>query len=86
MKLRQPAPRHDQTAIFGARERRDGAFDLAGVAHIDRAHVHPKRRRRGLDGGDLRALIRRMSIENPLSSAPRIHGELLKLGRLWLRC
>ena len=29
---------------------------------------------------DLRALIRRMSIENPLWSAPRIHGELLKLG------
>src|SRR5262245_55022048 len=27
---------------------------------------------------DLRALIRRMSIENP--PAPRIHGELLKLG------
>src|SRR6201982_1336644 len=29
---------------------------------------------------DLRALIRRMSIENPLLGAPRIHGELLKLG------
>jgi transposase InsO family protein len=28
----------------------------------------------------LRALIRRMSIENPLGGAPRIHGELLKLG------
>jgi transposase InsO family protein len=28
----------------------------------------------------LRALIRRMSIENPLWGAPRIHGELLKLG------
>src|SRR5476651_1894815 len=31
-------------------------------------------------GTDLRALIRRMSIENPLLGAPRIHGELLKLG------
>ena len=31
-------------------------------------------------GPDLRALIRRMSIENPLWGAPRIHGELLKLG------
>jgi hypothetical protein len=31
-------------------------------------------------GSDLRALIRRMSIENPLWGAPRIHGELLKLG------
>ena len=29
---------------------------------------------------DLRALMRRMSIENPLWGAPRIHGELLKLG------
>jgi len=29
---------------------------------------------------DLRALIRWMSIENPLWGAPRIHGELLKLG------
>src|SRR6188472_3105664 len=29
---------------------------------------------------DLRVLIRRMSIENPLWGAPRIHGELLKLG------
>jgi hypothetical protein len=28
----------------------------------------------------LRALIRRMSIENPLWGVPRIHGELLKLG------
>ncbi|MFZ1194497.1 MAG: hypothetical protein WAN49_03590, partial [Pseudolabrys sp.] len=30
--------------------------------------------------GDLRALIRWMSMENPLWGAPRIHGELLKLG------
>ena len=29
---------------------------------------------------DLRALIKKMSIENPLWGAPRIHGELLKLG------
>jgi hypothetical protein len=28
---------------------------------------------------ELRALIRRMSIENPLWGAPRIHGEVLKL-------
>src|SRR5258705_8627085 len=31
-------------------------------------------------GADLRALIRRMSVDNPLWGAPRIHGELLKLG------
>jgi transposase InsO family protein len=29
---------------------------------------------------DLRALVQRMSVENPLWGAPRIHGELLKLG------
>src|SRR5580700_9751771 len=29
---------------------------------------------------ELRALIRRMSMENQLWGAPRIHGELLKLG------
>jgi transposase InsO family protein len=29
---------------------------------------------------ELRVLIRRMSLENPLWGAPRIHGELLKLG------
>lgn len=29
---------------------------------------------------ELRALIRQMSIENPIWGAPRIHGELLKLG------
>jgi len=29
---------------------------------------------------ELRALIRRMRVENPLWDAPRIHGELLKLG------
>jgi hypothetical protein len=29
---------------------------------------------------ELRVLIRRMSVENPLWGAPRIHGELFKLG------
>ncbi len=29
---------------------------------------------------ELRVLIRRMSVENPLWGAPRIHGELLKFG------
>jgi transposase InsO family protein len=29
---------------------------------------------------ELRVLIRRMSVQNPLWGAPRIHGELLKLG------
>ena len=40
---------------------------------------------RPLGGGpqietELRVLIRRMSVENPLWGAPRIHGELLKFG------
>src|SRR5246500_3280942 len=40
------------------------------------------RRRGGLPRVETepRALIRRMSIENPFWGAPRIHGELLKLG------
>ncbi len=39
----------------------------------------PRRGRPQIETG-LRALIRRMSIENPHWGAPRIHGELLKLG------
>jgi transposase InsO family protein len=44
-----------------------------------------RRKSRSLGGrpqidADLRALIRRISVDNPLWGAPRIHGELLKLG------
>ena len=53
MNDRRRARRHDQAAIRGARECRDGALDLAGVAHVDRAHLHPERRRHGLDCGEL---------------------------------
>jgi hypothetical protein len=47
--------------------------------------VYWRRKSRPLGGrpqidAELRALIRRMSAENPLWGAPRIHGELLKLG------
>src|SRR3984893_215149 len=48
-----------------------------------RRYWHWKSRRRGGRPPvetELRALIRRISIENPLWGAPRIHGELLKLG------
>ena len=31
-------------------------------------------------GSGLKALIQKMSLANPLWGAPRIHGELLKLG------
>jgi hypothetical protein len=41
--------------------------DIAGIT------VHPVEH-------ELRDLIRRISTENPLWGAPRIHGELLKLG------
>ena len=50
------------------------AFAAIGVG--DRAHGGG----RPQISAELRALIRRMSIENPLWGAPRIHGELLKLG------
>src|SRR6478672_10730839 len=40
---------------------------------------HGKPGRSGVSG-DTRELIRRMSRENPTWGAPRIHGELLKLG------
>jgi hypothetical protein len=53
MTRRQRARRHDQPAIRGARERRDGAVDFAGIAHVDRAQLHPQRGRHGLSGGEL---------------------------------
>jgi hypothetical protein len=49
MTRRQRARRHDQAAIRGARECRDGALDFAGIAHVDRTQFHPQRRRHGLD-------------------------------------
>src|SRR5258707_8787408 len=48
-----------------------------------RAYWHWKSRRRGgrpTVPPDIRKLIHEMSIANPLWGAPRIHGELLKLG------
>src|SRR5229473_8649966 len=48
-----------------------------------RCHWRWKSRQRGgrpQTDTELRALIWRMSMENPLWGAPRIHGELLKLG------
>ncbi len=47
-----------------------------------RCYWHWKSRRGGRPQvqKELRVLIRQMSVENPLWGAPRIHGELLKLG------
>ncbi len=42
--------------------------------------LHSQGHERPRGAADLRALIRRMSAENQLWGAPRIHGELLKLG------
>jgi transposase InsO family protein len=51
----------------------------AGFRHYWRWKSHSPGGRPQIET-DLRALIRRMSVENPLWGAPRIHGELLKLG------
>jgi hypothetical protein len=53
MNDRQWTPGHDQTAIRGACKGRDGALNLAGVAHVDRNYFHAERRRYGLDCGEL---------------------------------
>ena len=53
MNDRQCACRHDQAAIRPARECRDGALDFAGIAHVDRAQLHPQRRRHDLDSAEL---------------------------------
>src|SRR5881296_915594 len=50
------------------------AFAITGVGNPAPLDGRPQ-----IDA-DLRALIRRMSVDNPLWGAPRIHGELLKLG------
>jgi hypothetical protein len=54
MKHRYRAPEHDQTAVRGAREFHDGALDLGRVSPADRAQLYPKRRRHGLEYGELR--------------------------------
>jgi transposase InsO family protein len=50
------------------------AFAAIGVGNRTRGEGRPRIQI------ELRALIRQMSTENPLWGAPRIHGELLKLG------
>ena len=51
----------------------------AGFRRYWRWKSHPLGGRPQIEN-DLRALIRRISTDNPLWGAPRIHGELLKLG------
>src|SRR5262245_48415405 len=47
------AAKHEQAAIRALRERRDGAFDLTGVAYVNGAQVHADRWRQRLDGAEL---------------------------------
>src|SRR5262245_21373969 len=49
MKCSSRAAGHDQAAIRIPSERRDGTFDLARIPYVDRAQVHAKRWRDGLD-------------------------------------
>ena len=49
----QCARHYDQAAIRTTREGGDGALDLGDVAQVDRAQLHPKRRRRGLNCAQL---------------------------------
>ena len=53
MQNRPPTRRQDQTAIWRVCESLDRALDLTYVAHIDRAHLHPDRRRHALDRAEL---------------------------------
>src|SRR5262249_8132662 len=46
----QSASRYDQTVIWGTREGRDSALDLAWIAYAEGAQLHPQRWRRCLDG------------------------------------
>src|ERR1700756_3635788 len=68
-----PAGSHDHTA-------RDARALASGrLSFLLALEIAPIGRAPPIDM-ELRVLIRRMSVENPLWGAPRIHGELLKLG------
>ena len=49
----QRARRDDETSIRRAREGRNRALDLDGVAQVDRSYLHPERRRHGLNDTEL---------------------------------
>jgi hypothetical protein len=51
-----------------------------GLSSVLDLESPPRSTGAAVGGEDVRELIRRMSRENPLWGAPRIHGELLKLG------
>src|SRR5215467_2256058 len=49
----QSAARYDQAVIWGTREGRDSALDLACIAYAEGTQLHPQRRCHGLDGAQL---------------------------------
>ncbi len=56
------------------------SWHRAGFRFFWRLRSRPKRSGRSKLNGEVRKLIRQMIKENPTWGAPRIHGELLKLG------
>src|SRR5262249_56856090 len=53
MDRRPGAAEHDQAAAGRLRERREGAVDFAGIAHVDGTQLHAERRRERLDSAEL---------------------------------
>jgi hypothetical protein len=61
------------------RARHGGALARRGFK-VFRRCKSPKRKGRPGISGEIRGLIRDVSLANPLWGAPRIHGELLNIG------
>jgi len=59
---RQRARRHDQAAVRRAREGRDRALNLAGVAHVHRVYHHSQRLCHALHCGELANPVGRSAI------------------------
>src|SRR5438876_8862507 len=49
MSRSQCGPRHDEASIRRAREGSDATLDRIDIAQVDRVHLRPEQRRRGLD-------------------------------------
>jgi hypothetical protein len=80
LKLQRPLPdRTLRIVARGVKEETLVRWHRAGFRCYWRWKSRPLGGRPQIDT-ELRVLIRRMSVENPLWDAPRIHGELLKLG------
>src|SRR5262249_46894787 len=80
MTHRQRAPRQDQAAVRGAREGRNGALDLAGIEHVDRAQLNTERRRHGLERAPL-AGPEAMAEPTPRTRKPAPPSHFGRIGR-----